>query len=69
MPELSDEEFFAILGVGSQRRNLEDNLAVAAEVSDMPALVNADGTRYAPRRTVAQSLNSPQPQRPVQDSV
>ncbi len=50
MPELTDEEFFSILGVAPKRENLEDLVSVPPEASDLPSLVNADGTRYPARR-------------------
>ncbi|KAF0241708.1 MAG: hypothetical protein FD180_4302 [Planctomycetota bacterium] len=59
MPELTDEEFFSILGVSPQRENLENLVSVPPEASDLPALVNADGTQYPARR------NAPNVLRPV----
>ena len=56
MPELTDEEFFAILGVAPKREDLESHVAVPPEASDLPALVNADGTRYPARRNASNQL-------------
>ena len=72
MPELSDEEFFAILGVAPKHERLDDHLTVSPEVSDMPALVNADGTRYLARRNapnLLQAVLPSKPQPPVNQSA
>ncbi|MCE9581753.1 MAG: hypothetical protein K8T20_04465 [Planctomycetes bacterium] len=59
MPELTDEEFFALMGIAPKHQDLESLESVPPEVPELPALVNADGTRYPARR------NAPNELRPV----
>lgn len=56
MPELTDEEFFALIGFAPKRQDLEGHVSVPPEVSELPSLVNADGSRYPARKTALNVL-------------